>query len=58
MGTENGITIYSPKDHFFRNWTREQGLMSVNFNAVLPQLTVTVRLSLVAMMVLLSFRQT
>ena len=33
MGTENGITIYSPKDHFFRNWTREQGLMSVNFNA-------------------------
>lgn len=23
MGTENGITIYSPKDHFFRNWTRE-----------------------------------
>ena len=33
MGTENGITIYSPKEHFFRNWTREQGLMSVNFNA-------------------------
>ena len=32
MGTENGITIYSPKEHFFRNWTREQGLMSVNFN--------------------------
>ena len=25
MGTENGITIYSPKDHFFRNWTREHG---------------------------------
>ena len=33
MGTENGITIYSPEGHFFRNWTREQGLMSVNFNA-------------------------
>ena len=33
MGTEKGNTIYSPKDHFFRNWTREQGLMSVNFNA-------------------------
>ena len=33
MGTEDGITIYSPKGHFFRNWTREQGLMSVNFNA-------------------------
>ena len=33
MGTENGITIYSPEEHFFRNWTREQGLMSVNFNA-------------------------
>ena len=33
MGTEDGLTIYSPKGHFFRNWTREQGLMSVNFNA-------------------------
>ncbi len=33
MGTEDGITIYSHKGHFFRNWTREQGLMSVNFNA-------------------------
>ena len=33
MGTENGITIYSTKKHSFRNWTREQGLMSVNFNA-------------------------
>ena len=33
MGTENGITIYSPNEHSFRNWTREQGLMSVNFNA-------------------------
>lgn len=33
MGTENGITIYSPKAHSFRNWTKEQGLMSVNFNA-------------------------
>ena len=33
MGTENGITIYSPEEHSFRNWTREQGLMSVNFNA-------------------------
>ena len=33
MGTENGITIYSPKAHSFRNWTREQGLMSINFNA-------------------------
>ena len=32
MCTENGITIYSPKEHSFRNWTREQGLMSVNFN--------------------------
>lgn len=32
MGTENGITIYSPSKHTFRNWTREQGLMSVNFN--------------------------
>ena len=33
MGTENGITNYSPKEHSFRNWTREQGLMSINFNA-------------------------
>ena len=33
MGTETGITIYSPQEHSFRNWTREQGLMSVNFNA-------------------------
>ena len=33
MGTETGITIYSPQKHSFRNWTREQGLMSVNFNA-------------------------
>ena len=33
MGTENGITIYSSEEHSFRNWTREQGLMSVNFNA-------------------------
>lgn len=33
MGTENGISIYSPKAHSFRNWTREQGLMSVNFNS-------------------------
>ncbi len=24
MGTENGITNYSPKEHSFRNWTREQ----------------------------------
>ena len=27
MGTETGITIYSPQKHSFRNWTREQGLM-------------------------------
>ncbi|MDE6162020.1 MAG: hybrid sensor histidine kinase/response regulator, partial [Bacteroides sp.] len=33
MGTETSITIYSPQEHSFRNWTREQGLMSVNFNA-------------------------
>ena len=33
MGTETGITIYSPQKHSFRNWTWEQGLMSVNFNA-------------------------
>lgn len=33
MGTEHGISIYAPKDHSFRNWTSEQGLMSVNFNA-------------------------
>ncbi len=33
MGTENGITIFSLKDRTFRNWTREQGLMSVNFNS-------------------------
>lgn len=33
MGTENGVTIYSPKTYSFRNWTKEQGLMSVNFNA-------------------------
>ena len=33
MGTETGITIYSPQKHSFRNWTREQGLMSVSFNA-------------------------
>ena len=32
MGTETSITIYSPQEHSFRNWTREQGLMSVNFN--------------------------
>ena len=33
MGTENGITIYSPKDHFSVTGHGEQGLMSVNFNA-------------------------
>ena len=32
IGTETSITIYSPLEHSFRNWTREQGLMSVNFN--------------------------
>jgi len=41
MGTENGITIYSPEEHSFRNWTREQGLMSVNFNTGLFLVAIT-----------------
>lgn len=33
MSTENGITCFSSKDKLFYNWTKEQGLMSANFNA-------------------------
>lgn len=33
MSTENGITCFSTKDKLFYNWTKEQGLMSANFNA-------------------------
>lgn len=33
MSTENGITCFSTKDKVFYNWTKEQGLMSANFNA-------------------------
>ena len=31
--TENGISIFSPTNRQFRNWTRGQGLMSTCFNA-------------------------
>lgn len=33
MSTENGISIFSPTNRQFRNWTRGQGLMSTCFNA-------------------------
>ena len=33
MSTENGISIFSPTNSQFRNWTRGQGLMSTCFNA-------------------------
>lgn len=32
MSTENGISIFSPTNRQFRNWTRGQGLMSTCFN--------------------------
>lgn len=58
MGTENGITIYSPKAHSFRNWTREQGLMSINFNAGSATTYSKTHLFLVAMTVQSGFQQT
>lgn len=33
MSTENGISIFSPSNRQFHNWTRGQGLMSTSFNA-------------------------
>lgn len=32
LGTENGISIYDIKNRHFSNWTKEQGLMTANFN--------------------------
>ncbi len=32
LGTENGICIYNPQKNEFANWTKEQGLMTANFN--------------------------
>lgn len=33
LGTENGLSFYSRKEHTFTNWTREQGLQAANFNS-------------------------
>ena len=32
LGTENGISIFHTKDKEFTNWTKEQGLLTANFN--------------------------
>ena len=32
LGTENGISIFHPKDKEFTNWAKEQGLFAANFN--------------------------
>lgn len=34
LSTENGLTSFEPKQKVFRNWTKEQGLMSTHFNAM------------------------
>ncbi|WP_455584366.1 hybrid sensor histidine kinase/response regulator transcription factor [Bacteroides sp.] len=33
LSTENGLTSFSPKLKVFHNWTKEQGLMTIHFNA-------------------------
>lgn len=33
LSTENGLTSFSPKLRTFHNWTKEQGLMTIHFNA-------------------------
>lgn len=33
LSTENGLTSFSVKQKTFHNWTQEQGLMSIHFNA-------------------------
>lgn len=33
ISTENGLTSFYPKRKSFHNWTREQGLMTIHFNA-------------------------
>lgn len=33
LSTENGLTCYSPSLKTFHNWTKEQGLMTIHFNA-------------------------
>lgn len=32
LGTENGLSQFDIKDNLFINWTKEQGLLSANFN--------------------------
>lgn len=32
LGTENGLSLLNIKNHFFTNWTKEQGLLAANFN--------------------------
>lgn len=34
LSTENGLTSFDPQQKVFRNWTKEQGLMSTHFNAM------------------------
>lgn len=34
LSTENGLTSFDPQQKLFRNWTKEQGLMSTHFNAM------------------------
>ena len=58
MGTENGITIYSPEEHFFRNWTREQGLRVLILMQALLRPITKVRLFSGEMTVLSNFQQT
>lgn len=33
LSTENGLTCFSPSLKTFHNWTKEQGLMTIHFNA-------------------------
>lgn len=33
IGTENGLVNYHPELQTFQNWTKEQGLMTIHFNA-------------------------
>lgn len=32
ISTENELTRFKVKERIFSNWTKEQGLMAVNFN--------------------------
>jgi len=32
LTTENGITLFRPREELFQNWTHEQGLLTIHFN--------------------------